>query len=135
MQIPKPGLLPIVAALAVVVSLIAPALAAEYRFVVVADHEEDHFNQGSFACATINKHGEVAFKAARTVSGGVDFFDGTYRANTDGTITAIVEDPERTQFTLTGNFTSINDQGDVALESNSPARSSSTSSSAATDRS
>ena len=118
MQMPKSGWLPIVAALAAVVALTAPALAAEYRFVVVADHEQDDFNQGSFACATINTHGEVAFKAARTVPDGVDFFDGTYRANTDGTITAIVEDPDRAQFTLTSNFTSINDQGEVALGSN-----------------
>jgi hypothetical protein len=117
MQMPKPGWRPIVVALAAVVALTAPALAAPYRFVVVADHERDHFNQGSFACATINKHGEVAFKAARTASDGVNFFDGTYRANTNGTITAIVEDPDRAQFTLTSNFTSITAQGDVALGS------------------
>jgi hypothetical protein len=118
MQMPKPGLLQIVAALAAVVALTTPALAAEYRFVVVADHERDNFNQGSFACATINKHGEVAFKAARTASDGVNFFDGTYRANTNGTITPIVEDPNRAQFTFTGNFTDITDQGDVALGAN-----------------
>ena len=116
MQMPKLGSLPMVAALAAVVSLTAPALAAQYRFVVVADHERDNFNQGSFACATINQHGEVAFKAARTA--GVNSFDGTYRANTDGTITAIVEDPDRAQFTFTGNFTSINDKGEVALGAN-----------------
>src|SRR5215813_15159702 len=105
MQMPKLGSLPMVAALAAVPVLSAPALAAQYRFVVVADHERDNFNQGSFACATINKHGEVAFKAARTASDGVNFFDGTYRANTNGTITAIVEDPDRAHFTFTGNFT------------------------------
>jgi len=115
MQMPKLGSLPMVAALAAVVSLTAPALAAQYRFVVVADHEHDKFNQGSFACATINEQGEVAFKAARTAPDGVNFFDGTYRANTDGTITAIVEDPNRVQFSFTGNFTSINDKGEVAL--------------------
>jgi hypothetical protein len=50
MQIPKPGSLLMVAALTVVVvDLTTPALAAEYRFVVVADHEQDNFNQGSFA--------------------------------------------------------------------------------------
>src|SRR5262245_31887261 len=118
MQMPKLGSLPMVAALAAVVSLTAPALAAQYRFVVVADHERDNFNQGSFACATINQPGEVAFKAARTVPGGFDSFDGTYRTNIDGTITAIVEDPNRAQFTFTSNFTSINDKGDVALGSN-----------------
>ena len=117
MQMPKPGSLPMVAALATVIALTVPVLAAEYRFVVVADHERDHFNQGSFACATINKHGEIAFKAARTASDGVNFFDGTYRANTNGTITAIVEDPDRARFALTSNFTAINDQGDVALGS------------------
>src|SRR5712691_9964251 len=107
MQMPKPGSFPMVAALAAVIALTVPALAAEYRFVVVVDHERDNFNQGSFACATINKHGEVAFKAARTVAGGFDSFDGTYRANTNGTITAIVEDPDRAHFTFTGNFTAV----------------------------
>lgn len=116
------GLLPTVVTLAAVVSLTisarAEADALGYRFVVVADHERDDFNQGSFACATINNHGEIAFKAARTASNGLDFFDGTYRADRDGTITAIVEDPDRARFTFTGNFTFINDHGEVALGSN-----------------
>lgn len=114
----KRSLLGTLAALAAAVLLAAPALAGAYRFVVVADHERDHFNQGSFAGATINQHGEVAFKAARTAANGLDFFDGTYRANRDGTITAIVEDPNRDRFTFTGNFTHINDHGDVALGAN-----------------
>jgi hypothetical protein len=118
MQMPKPRSFLMVAALAVVVALTVPALAGEYRFVVVADHERDNFNQGSFACATINKHGEVAFKAARTVAGSFDPFDGTYRANTNGNFTAIVEDPDRAHFTFTGNFTAIDDLGEVALGSN-----------------
>src|SRR5262249_15103399 len=75
----KPRWLAIAAALAAVVSVATPALAGDYRFVVVADHERDGFNAGSFAGASINQHGEVAFKAARTVPGGFDFFDGTYR--------------------------------------------------------
>jgi len=117
-QVPFSRLLPILAALGTSATVSAPALATGYRFVVVADNERDNFNQGSFACATINSHGEVAFKAARTVPGGFDFFDGTYRANRDGTITPIVEDPNRTRFTFTGNFTDIDDKGEVALGSN-----------------
>src|SRR4030095_2893722 len=81
-------------------------------------HERDNFNQGSFACATINQHGEVAFKAARTAPDGADVFDGTYRANTDGPLPPIVEDPTRAQFTLTGHFTHLNDKGEVALGAN-----------------
>jgi hypothetical protein len=108
----------IAVALAAILSLAAPARASDYRFVVVADSERDNFNQGSFAGATINHQGQIAFKAARTIPGGFDSFDGTYRANTDGTITAIVEDPQRAPFTLTGNFTDINDRGEVALGSN-----------------
>src|SRR4051794_29995683 len=118
MQMPNLRSLLMVAALAAVMSLTTPAVAGDYRFVIVADHERDNFNQGSFACATINQHGEVAFKAARTAADGADFFDGTYRANTDGSITPIVEDPTRAQFTLTGNFTHLNDKGEVALGAN-----------------
>ncbi len=40
---------------------------------------------------------------------------GDYRANTDGSITPIVEDPTHAHFTLTGNFTHINDKGEVAF--------------------
>jgi hypothetical protein len=111
-QLSKLRLFPLAAALAAVLALASPALAGDYRFVVVADGERDHFNQGSFAGATINNHGEVAFKAARTAADGFNFFDGTYRANRDGSITAIVEDPGRTR------FTHINDHGEVALGSN-----------------
>lgn len=35
----------------------------EYRFVKLADSEEDNLDPDSFGCATINDRGDVAFRA------------------------------------------------------------------------
>lgn len=97
----KASIGPMLAALALITSLASPAQAREYQFTRVADSVADNFN--SFTCASINKHGDVAFKASRTAADGFNFFDGIYRRNANGTLTTIVEDPNRVQFGSLGN--------------------------------
>jgi hypothetical protein len=94
------------------------AQAAPYTFVNVADSSRDNFNPNSFTCASINNRGDIAFKAGRTSADGLNSFDGIYRANADGTLTTIVEDPNRRQFGFLGNFPSLNDLGDVSFAAN-----------------
>jgi hypothetical protein len=96
----------------------AAAQAKPYTFVNVADSARDNFNPNSFTCASINNPGAIAFKAGRTSSDGLNSFDGIYRANADGTLTTIVEDPNRERFGFVGNFPSINDLGDVSFAAN-----------------
>jgi hypothetical protein len=107
--------LALLAALAV---LAAPAHAAQYRFTKVADSARDDFNPNSFTCASINNRGDIAFRAGRTSPDGLNSFDGIYRANSDGSLTTIAEDPDRTRFGFLGNFPSINDLGDVSFAAN-----------------
>jgi hypothetical protein len=106
------------ALLAVLAVLAAPAHAAQYRFTNVADSARDDFNPNSFTCASINNRGDIAFRAGRTSSDGLNSFDGIYRANADGSLTTIAEDPDRTRFGFLGNFPSMNDLGDVSFAAN-----------------
>jgi hypothetical protein len=111
------GTFGMVATLALAILLAAPAHAVtKYRFTNVADSVRDNFNPNSFTCSSINNRGDIAFKAGRTE--GLNSFDGIYRANADGTLTTIVEDPDRTQFGFLGNFPSMNDLGEVSFAAN-----------------
>lgn len=108
----------VLAAPALIAALPAVAQARTYHFTKVADHVQDHFNLDSFTCSSINKRGDVAFKASRTHPNGFDFFDGIYRRNANGTLTTIVEDPDRERFGFIGNSLSLNDKGAVAFGAN-----------------
>jgi hypothetical protein len=108
-------------ALLVLVLLIAfagAAYAKQYNFTKVADSARDNFNPNSFTCASINNRGDIAFKAGRTSPDGLNSFDGIYRANANGTITTIAEDPDRSTFGFLGNNPSMNDLGDVSFAAN-----------------
>ncbi len=108
-----------IAALIALSVLAAPAFAqVAYTFTKVADSTRDDFNPNSFTCASINDRGDIAFKAGRTSSDGLNSFDGIYRVNADGTITTIVEDPRRKKFGFIGNFPSMNDLGEVSFAAN-----------------
>jgi hypothetical protein len=96
----------------------AAAQAAPYTFTKVADSARDNFNPNSFTCALINNRGDVAFKAGRTSADGLNSFDGIYRANADGTLATIVEDPKRRKFGFLGNNPSMNDLGEVSFAAN-----------------
>jgi hypothetical protein len=110
-------MLGMVAVLALAGALVAPAHAAtKYQLTKVADSVRDDFNPNSFTCSSINSRGDIAFKAGRTQ--GFNSFDGIYRANVDGTLTTIVEDPDRTRFGFLGNFPSMNDLGEVSFAAN-----------------
>lgn len=116
-QVRRRGALVVWAALALVLSLAAAAHAApNYAFTNVADSVRDNFDPNNFGCASINNRGVIAFRAGRTV--GFNSFDGIYRANADGTLTTIVEDPERKRFGFLGNNPSMNDIGDVSFAAN-----------------
>ena len=112
------GVFVILVSLALFAVLAAPAYAAKYGFIKVADSARDDFNPNSFTCASINNPGDIAFRAGRTSSDGLNSFDGIYRANADGSLTTIAEDPDRTRFGFLGNFPSINDLGDVSFAAN-----------------
>ena len=99
-------------------TLAAPASAQVYGFTKVADSTRDDFDPNSFTCASINNRGDIAFRAGRTSADGLNSFDGIYRANADGSITTIVEDPNRKKFGFLGNFPSINDLGQVSFAAN-----------------
>lgn len=98
--------------------LAAAAQAAPHTFTKVADSARDNFNPFSFTCASINNRGDVAFKAGRTSSDGLNSFDGIYRANANGTLTTIVEDPARKRFGFFSNSPSMNNLGDVSFAAN-----------------
>jgi hypothetical protein len=104
--------------LALLLVLAAAAHAAPYTFTKVADSVRDNFNPNSFACSSLNNQGDVAFRAGRTSADGLNSFDGIYRANADGTLTTIAEDPNRTKFGFLGNNPSMNDLGDVSFAAN-----------------
>src|SRR5919109_2274388 len=113
------GTLVIMAALALVLALAAAAAhAAPYTFTKVADSARDNFNPNSFTCSSINNRGDIAFRAGRTSPDGLNSFDGIYCANADGTLTTIVEDPQRERFGFLGNNPSMNDLGDVSFAAN-----------------
>jgi hypothetical protein len=108
----------VLAALALFLALAAPAHAApKYTFVNVADSARDNFQVNNFTCASINNRGDIAFKAVRTHPDGFNFFDGIHRANADGSLTTIAEDPSSppTQFNFLSNFPSMNDLGEVSF--------------------
>jgi hypothetical protein len=111
------GILVVVAALALALAAAAHA-APGYTFTKVVDSTRDNFNPNAFTCASINNPGDIAFKAGRTSPDGLNSFDGIYRANADGSLSTIVEDPDRSRFGFVGNFPSINDLGDVSFAAN-----------------
>jgi hypothetical protein len=104
--------------LALLVGTAAVARAAPYTFANVADSVRDNFNPNSFTCSSLNNRGDVAFRAGRTSPDGLNSFDGIYRANADGTLTTIAEDPNRVKFGFLGNNPSMNDLGDVSFAAN-----------------
>ena len=106
------------AAIAALTTLATPAFAQSYTFTKVADSLRDGFDPNNFTCASINDRGDVAFRAGRTSADGLNSFDGIYRANADGTITTIAEDPRRKRFGFLGNFPSMNDLGQVSFAAN-----------------
>jgi hypothetical protein len=89
------GMFGVLAALALVTSLAAPAAAAQYRFTKVADSLSDGFHPFSFGCSSINSQGDVAFRAGRPAADGVNVTEGIYRADVGGGLTTIVEDERR----------------------------------------
>jgi hypothetical protein len=106
---------------ALVLSALVPgasAAASKYTFTNVADSARDGFDPNAFACASINDRGGIAFKAGRTSADGLNSFDGIYRANADGSLTTIAEDPERERFGFLGNNPSMNDLGQVSFAAN-----------------
>ena len=112
-------LLAVSAILTTLATLAPPAHAqVTYTFTKVADSLRDNFDPNNFTCASINNRGDIAFRAGRTTSDGLNSFDGIYRANADGTLTTIAEDPRRKRFGFLGNFPSINDLGQVSFAAN-----------------
>jgi hypothetical protein len=87
--------------------------APQYTFTKVAYSVEDGFDPFSFGCAAINTRGDIAFKAGRLAPDGFNTIHGIYRANADGTLTTIAEDPKR--FQTIGFNPSINDLGQVSF--------------------
>jgi hypothetical protein len=100
-------------AMALAVGLASPASAQSYTFTKVADSAEDNFDPFSFGCATINAEGDIAFKAGRVAPDGFNTIPGIYRANADGSLTTIAEDPKR--FVTIGFNPSMNDAGQVSF--------------------
>jgi hypothetical protein len=86
---------------------------AGYTFTKVADSVEDGFDPSSFGCAAINAPGDIAFRAGRLAPDGFNTTPGIYRANADGTLRTIAEDPKR--FRFIGSNPSINDSGQVSF--------------------
>jgi hypothetical protein len=91
----------------------AQAATPQYTFTKVADSDEDDFDPFSFGCAAINTRGDIAFRAGRLAPDGSNTIPGIYRANADGTLTTIAEDPKR--FVTIGFNPSINDSGQVSF--------------------
>jgi hypothetical protein len=87
--------------------------APQYTFTKMADSAEDGFDPFSFGCSSINTRGDVAFRAGRVAPDGFNTVDGIYRANTDGSLTTIVEDEKR--FNFIGRNPSMNDLGGVSF--------------------
>jgi hypothetical protein len=103
-------------ALLAVISLATAAHAGDgFNFTRLVDHADDDFGPRTITCASINASGDVAFKATRSSSDGLNSWDVIARVNRAGVITIIAEDPDHTQFQFFGNFVSINDSGQVAF--------------------
>ena len=100
-------------ALGAVLSDARAQAATQYTFTRVADSVEDGFAPDSFGCAAINERGDIAFRAGRVAPDGFNTVPGIYRANADGTLTTIAEDPKR--FNFIGVNPSINDSGQVSF--------------------
>jgi hypothetical protein len=96
----------------------ASVAGAGYTFTKVVDSARDDFNPNAFVCASINNGGDIAFKAGRTSDDGLNSFDGIYRANADGSLTTIAEDPNRDRFGFLGINPSMNDVGQVSFAAN-----------------
>jgi hypothetical protein len=96
----------------------APASAQEYTFTKVADSAADRFDPFEFGCSSINRRGDIAFRAARLTDDPFNSADGIYRANAGGagTITTIVENSG--QFDFIGVNPSMNDLGQVSFAAN-----------------
>lgn len=106
---------------ALTLAALAPAFSvagAGYRFTKVVDSARDDFDPNNFACASINNRGDIAFRAGRTTPDGLNSFDGIYRANADGSLTTIAEDPDRERFGFLGRNPSMNDSGQVSFAAN-----------------
>jgi hypothetical protein len=108
----------VAAALAIALGAMLSAAQAQttppqYTFTKVADGVEDGFDPFSFGCASINKPGDIAFKAGRLAPDGFNTIPGIYRANTDGSLTTIAEDQKR--FVTIGFNPSMNDLGQVSF--------------------
>jgi hypothetical protein len=105
--------LAVMASVALLTAVAAPAHAQEYRFVELVDSARDGFEPFSFGCATINGPGEVAFRAGRPAGDGFNTIPGIYRVNLDGSLTTIVENERR--FVQIGFNPSMNDLGQVSF--------------------
>jgi hypothetical protein len=114
------GLVGVLAALALVAALPAPASAASYRFTKVADSLSDGFDPFSFGCSAINTQGDIAFRAGRPAADGFNTNEGIYRADVGGGLTTIVEDERR--FDFIGRNPSMNDLGQVSFAARLDAR-------------
>src|SRR5688572_27901131 len=115
------GRLMIAAAAAVIAQSVLDATVfaqVRFTFTKVADSARDDFDPINFTCASINDRGDIAFRAGRTSSDGLNSFDGIYRANADGSLSTIVEDPNRKRFGFLGNFPSMNNLGEVSFAAN-----------------
>lgn len=64
------GCLAAAAALALVVTVPGQASAAEYRFTKVADSAGDGFDPNNFGCSSVNRRGDVGFRAGRVAPDG-----------------------------------------------------------------
>jgi len=100
-------------ALGAVLSDAGAQTALQYTYTRVADSVEDGFEPNSFGCAAINERGDIAFRAGRVARDGSNTVPGIYRANADGTLTTIAEDPKR--FVFIGFNPSIIDSGQVSF--------------------
>ena len=115
---PRVRLVVALSAVLAVLALVSPAYAQTFTFTKIADSARDDFNPNSFTCASINNAGDIAFKAGRTSSDGLNSFDGVYRANADGTTRPSSRIREEKRFGFIGNFPSMNDSGQVSFAAN-----------------
>ncbi len=106
-------LVTVLMAVAPVLVAAAPAHAATYSFVNVADSAELNMDPFAFGCATINNSGQVAFRAGRFAPDGFNTIPGIYRANANGTVGIIAENGRR--FATIGFNPSMNDRGVVSF--------------------
>lgn len=98
----------LLAAVALLSTLAAPAHAVGYTFTRVVDSTAGGF-EGFFGCPAMNNAGDIAFKSARVAAG----VNGIHRANADGSLTTIAENAKK--FGFLGNNPAINDLGQVSF--------------------